>query len=335
MQNYLFLFGALILGFILAAILGKLLIPVLKKAHLGQHVRQEGPKSHYKTQGTPTFGGIIFLITITILMIVYLIIDFNPMVLAILLFTLAHAAIGFIDDYMNTKVNNDGLSIKQKTILLVIIESIFIGFYLYGGDGQVQIILPFNWDPLIVSGGYKILYFLFLLFYFFAAINATNFSDGIDGLASSVTIVTLIFTTVTALVYKQAHVMESYPLAVISLIMIGALLGFLVYNWHVAKVFMGDTGSLGLGAFTSAIFLALDIPWAFVLAGIIYVIEIATVLIQIVYFKATGGKRFFKMTPIHHQYELEGYSEERIVFRFALTQAIGALIAGALIWQNL
>lgn len=324
---------ALILGFIIAAVSGKFIIPVLRKFQLGQHVRKDGPQTHLVKAGTPSFGGSIFLAAFLILTIIYLIIDYNPMVLMITLFVLAHAIIGFVDDYFNIKVNNDGLSDGKKALLLVIVEAIFVFTFVYGSSSAVTIAMPFGWDAIHVEGVWKFIYALFLIFYFFACTNAVNIVDGIDGLASSVTIVTLVFTGITGYItYKANNNPDSLSLTILSVIMIGALFGFLIYNWHTAKCFMGDMGSLALGAFVSVVFLYLGIPWAFIFAGIIYVIDIATVLIQTGYYKATGGKRIFRMTPIHHAFELRGWKEEKVVLSFSAVQLIGAVLSALMIW---
>lgn len=325
--------AALILGFIIAAVSGRFIIPLLRKFQLGQHVRGDGPQTHLAKAGTPSFGGFIFLGSFFVLSIIYLILDYNPTVLMITLFVLAHAIIGFVDDYFNIKVNNDGLGDGQKALLLLIVQMIFVFIFVYGSNNPITIAMPFGWNAIQVEGAWKFVYALFLIFYFFACTNAVNIVDGIDGLASSVTIVTLIFTAITGYItYKANSNPGSMALTLISTVMIGALFGFLIYNWHTAKCFMGDMGSLALGALVSAIFLYLDMPWAFIFAGIIYVIDIATVLLQTAYFKATGGKRIFRMTPIHHAFELRGWKEEKVVLSFTAVQLIGAVLAALMIW---
>ena len=334
MDNFWFLLIAAVLGFIISAIAGKFFVPFWENAGAKQNVSRFGIESHQVKTGTPTFGGSIFLTAFTLLTVIYLFIDFSPMVLAILLFVLAHAAIGFIDDYFNIRVNNFGLEVKQKAALLFIVELAFVIYYLYGTGQPITIVWPFGLEATVIQGAWKILYGAFLLFYFMACTNATNIVDGVDGLSSSVTVVTLAFSGITAFVlYKNVTATSSnFGLAVISFVMLGALLGFLIYNWHPAKIFMGDMGSLALGALTSTIFLAMGMPWVFIFAGIIYVIDIATVLIQRSYYKISGGKRIFRYTPIHHQFELDGWSEVKIVRNFSLVQLIGSIVAGILVW---
>ncbi len=327
---------ALGLGFVLAALAGLIILPLLRRNHAGQQVREVGPKTHYKKSGTPTFGGFIFLSAFTFLTLIYYWLNRNPHVLLLLLFTLAHAAIGFIDDYVKVRKDKKGISASQKTVLLLLVETVFILIYLYALDSPVRVVWPFGLGVLTIEGAWKIVYGLFLLFYFYACTNAVNITDGVDGLASSVTIVVLLFLGATAALKAglagQAGGSNSEVVAILASLMAGALGGFLLYNWHKAKVFMGDTGSLALGALVSALFLVLEMPWAFVLSGIIYVIDIASVFIQVTYFKHTGGKRIFLMSPIHHHYELKGWKETKVVFVFTLVTVIGSLIAALVTW---
>ena len=336
MDNVYLLILALVLGFGIAAISGKFILPMLRTLQVGQRVRNDGPKTHLKKAGTPTFGGFIFLGAFTIVVSMYLIYDFQPIILATLLFVLAHAAIGFVDDYFNVRVNGDGLSDAKKALVLAIIQILFIVFYLYAGGEEVRILLFFR-EPIVVTGIWKLVYGAFLFFYFFACTNAVNIVDGIDGLASSVTIVTLAFTAITAYLFHKNNfgTASSLGVSIVSLVMLGALGGFLIYNWHKAKCFMGDLGSLALGALTSVTLLILEMPWVFVLAGIMYVVDIATVLIQTTYFKMTGGKRIFKMTPIHHQFEIEGWSEVKVVILFSVIQLIGSVLSALIVWPSI
>ncbi len=333
MNDILILILAAILGFVISAIGGKFWVPFWQQAGAKQKISKFNIESHQKKGGTPTFGGSIFLTSFVILAIIYLIIDFNPLVLAIVLFTVAHAVIGFIDDYVNVKVNSIGLSDKAKGMMMLVVQVFFIAYYLYGNSGEIRIVWPFGIEPTVVSSWGKIIYGLFLLFYFFACTNAVNIIDGIDGLSSSTTSVVLIYTGITALLLHRANTIESgFGLSVLSFIMFGALLGFLIYNWHKAKIFMGDMGSLALGALVSSIFLVMEMPWAFAIAGIMYVIDIATVLIQRSYFKITGGKRLPMRTPIHHDFEEKGWKEEKVVTLFTVGQTIGCILAALLTW---
>lgn len=324
----------LVAGFALAAALGKYILPRLRMLEVGQEVRSDGPKSHYKKSGTPTFGGAIFLSAFMLLAIIGLIINYSLEYLLILMFILLHAGIGFADDYIKVRIDKKGLSAKSKTIFLLLIESIFIGIFLFGLRDSVRMVLPFSLGVLEISGLWKILYGLFLLFYFYACTNAVNITDGVDGLASTVSVITFLFIALTVLI-KGENASENSLSLWYAASFAGALLGFLLYNWHKAKVFMGDFGSLAIGAAISVLLLQEEIPFAFVLAGIIYVIEIGSVFIQVQYFKRTGGKRIFRMSPIHHHYELGGWKEVKIVWVFAIVQLIGSVIAALSFWPAL
>lgn len=321
---------ALGLGFVLAAAAGLFILPLLRRLHTGQQVREDGPKTHYVKSGTPTFGGFIFLVPFFLMGIGLLIRRFDLNLLLMLLFILLHAAIGFADDYIKIRVNKEGLSPKQKTYLLLIAEAVFIALFLCVPEKNTQLIWPFGLGVSEISGLWKLLYGAFLLFYFYACSNAVNITDGIDGLASSVTIIVLIFVGSSALLHYGST--ESEQTAWLAFSLAGSLGGFLIYNHHKAKVFMGDLGSLALGAAVSLLFFEESVPWAFVLSGFIYVAEIASVFIQVAYFRHTGGKRIFRMSPIHHHYELGGWSENKIVGVFSLITLLGSLLAGLTYW---
>ncbi len=323
----------LILGFILAAVGGKIILPQLNKLQVGQKVREVGPKTHYKKSGTPTFGGAIFLFAFTLLAIISLIIDFRADFFAILLFILAHAAIGFVDDFVKVRINKKGLSARAKTLYLLIVQVVFVAIYLFALVGPVRMVLPFSMGVWTITGVWKVLYGLFLIFYFYACTNAVNITDGVDGLATTVSVVTLTFLTLHVL-WHPTSPGANHSLWFASSLS-GALMGFLLYNWHKAKVFMGDFGSLAIGAAIAVLFLREEVPLAFVLAGVIYVIEIGSVFIQVQYFRRTGGKRIFRMSPIHHHYELGGWKEEKVVFSFALVQLIGSIVAALIFWPSL
>lgn len=318
------------LGFALAALGGLFILPILRSAHIGQQVRDVGPKSHLVKSGTPTFGGVIFLLPFFLIAIVYLIYRFDLRLLLMLLFIAAHAAIGFADDYVKVRINKKGLSPKQKTYLLLLVEAVFIVLFLYMPGAELKLILPFGWGVWQIGGFWKVLYGLFLLFYFYACSNAVNITDGVDGLAASVTIIVLVFIGSTALLKYESIAHEQTALLAFSLA--GALGGFLLYNWHKAKCFMGDFGSLALGAAVSLLFFAEAVPWAFLLSGFIYFAEILSVFIQVQYFRRTGGKRIFRMSPIHHHYELGGWKEVKIVFVFSLVTLLGSVLAALTFW---
>lgn len=304
---------AFILGGGISLILGPVIIPLLHKLKFGQNIREEGPKSHMKKAGTPTIGGLIFLISIIIVMIVmrYKVSD-EAMV--VLYGTLAFGVIGFLDDILKIiHKHNEGLTSKQKFILQILF-SLVIAIYGYKVIGS-DIIIPFTDLTLDL----KLLYIPFVVFYFTALTNAVNLTDGLDGLATTVTILVLAFFSIVA--FNMGH--DSVSVFCIGLL--GALLGFLKYNAYKAKVFMGDTGSLALGGAIATILLVLKNPLLVIIVGGIYILETLSVIIQVFVFKKTG-KRVFKMAPIHHHYEQCGWSEVKIVTVFSVVTCILCII---------
>lgn len=305
----------LLMGFIFSIILGPIFIPILHKLKFGQNIRKEGPKSHQKKSGTPTMGGLIFFIS-TAAAIIILGKNLMNKDMILLYSFLAFGFIGFLDDILKI-IHKDNLGLKaaQKMILLIVF-SLALAWYGYTNIGT-DIFIPFaNHDFRLNLG---ILYIPFIIFYYAAVTNAVNLTDGIDGLATSVTIIVLTFF---AIVSFKTHNME---VAVFSLALIGALLGFLKFNAFPAKIFMGDTGSLALGGVVGTIALMLKMEIFVVIVGMIYVIETLSVIIQVTSFKLTG-KRVFKMSPIHHHFEQIGWSEVKIVTVFSVITAILCII---------
>lgn len=299
------------------AILPKL-IQYLHKLKFGQAIREEGPQSHALKKGTPTMGGISFISVIVIVLIIASLLD-RKNVYSYLLFiytTLAFASIGYIDDMLIVvQKKNDGLAPRKKLYMQVIFSVIFYIFaqFVYGDLNYIDI--PFTDFNLNIS----FLYLLFVIFWQTGFSNAVNLTDGLDGLATSVTIIT---TSVFALIaYKENH----YPVMTFCLIIIGALLAFLIFNKKPAKIFMGDTGSLALGAMLASISIILHKEIAFLLIGLVYILETLSVMIQVVYFKKTS-KRIFKMAPLHHHFELSGYGEVKTVYIFVLIAVISSAI---------
>lgn len=305
----------LVISFIFSLILGPIFIPILHKLKFGQNIRKEGPKSHQKKAGTPTMGGIIFFISVaaTILIMGP---SFTDPKMIILYSFLAFGFIGFLDDMLKI-IHKDNLGLKagQKMILLLIF-SVALAVYGYKNIGT-DILIP-------LGSGFKLnlglLYIPFVIIYYAAVTNAVNLTDGIDGLATSVTIIVLTFFTIVAFKTGQKDV------AIFSIALCGALLGFLKYNAFPAKIFMGDTGSLALGGAVGTIALMLKMELWVVIVGLMYVVETLSVIIQVTSFKMTG-KRVFKMAPIHHHFELCGWSETRVVAVFSIITALLCLIA--------
>lgn len=293
-----------ILGaFVLALILGRAIIPWLRSLKAGQSIREIGPKWHNTKAGTPTMGGLVF-ISASLLCIFTGIGTGDWTHLLVLAFALAFGLIGFLDDYIGIKKKrNLGLTSWQKLLLQLVVSAVYL-FVLYRmGHLSCDLWIPFtSLHPTINP----VLYIAFAVFVIVGCVNAVNLTDGIDGLATGVTIPVMIFFTVTA-VAAQKFALALFPAA-----LLGGLCGFLCYNFHPAKAFMGDTGSLFLGGAVCGLAFALDMPLILILVGLVYIVETLSVILQVTYFKLTHGKRIFKMTPIHHHFELCGWSEVKI-----------------------
>ncbi len=304
-----------IVGFIVSAISGPLLIPVLRKLKFGQQILEIGPNWHKSKSGTPTMGGIIFILGVTVVSLLF-VRDMKGLFAA--LFALSCGLIGFLDDYIKVvKKRNLGLSAMWKVILMLFVSTAFSVAGIELGVIKTTLWIPFTEIYLDLSYYISIL----LVFMMIGFINAVNLTDGIDGLAGSVTFVVSLFFTLASMVALSSG-MTSFAAG-----LCGALCGFLIYNLHPAKVFMGDTGSLFLGGAVAGLAILNDMPLMLLIVGIIYLIEAFSVMLQVSYFKLTKGKRIFKMTPIHHHFELSGYSENRIVLLFSAVTLVGAVIA--------
>ena len=308
-------FVPVLIAFVLSVIMGPLIIPVLRKLKMGQTEREDGVKSHLKKAGTPTMGGVIILLSVVITAVFY--IKDYPKIIPILFVTLGFGLIGFLDDYLKVVMKrSDGLYPKQKMALQIVVTAVFAFYMVRFTDVSLAMLLPFT------GGKYWNVGWLAIPVMFFAVIgtvNGVNFTDGLDGLASSVTVLVATFFTVVAIGTKSG--IEPITCAVV-----GALLGFLLFNVYPASVFMGDTGSLALGGFVASTAYMLQMPIFIIIVGMIYLIEVLSVMIQVTYFKKTGGKRIFKMAPIHHHFELCGWSETKVVAVFSIATAILCLI---------
>lgn len=305
-----------IIAFAISVILCPIIIPFLKKLKFGQYIRDEGPKWHQGKSGTPTMGGIVILAGIVITSLFY--IKGNTEVVAVLFVTLGFGIIGFLDDYIKVVMKrNLGLKAWQKLLLQIIVTGVFSYYITVYTDLGTKIIIPFTHGKMWDLG---ILFIPFVFFVILGTVNGVNFTDGLDGLASSVTVLVATFFTVIAF-YSGNNVSP------ITTATVGSLLGFLVYNVYPARVFMGDTGSLALGGFVAATAIVLRMPLFILLVGIIYFVEILSVMLQVSYFKITKGKRIFKMAPIHHHFEMCGWSETRVVAVFSIITAIMCMVA--------
>lgn len=308
---------AMITAFIIAVILSPIFIPYLRKLKFGQSIRDEGPKTHIKKSGTPTMGGIIILIALSIsALFISMYFDVLTNRTYILLFvTICFGVIGFLDDYIKVvKKRNLGLTSKQKFICQVIVSIIvFLAIRTIGVSTSISI--P-GTDFEIELG---FIYVLLIIFMLVGTSNAVNLTDGLDGLVSGTAAIA--FGAYAVLAYNQQQI----DVAIFSIAIVGAVLGFLVFNAHPAKVFMGDTGSLALGGALAAIAIVTNLEILLVIIGGIFVIETLSVMIQVASFKTTG-KRVFKMSPLHHHYELSGWSEWRVVVTFWFVGLLFALL---------
>lgn len=305
-----------IISFGVCVVLCPLLIPFLKRMKFGQFVRQDGPESHLKKSGTPTMGGIIIVLSISITCLFYL--KDNKEIIPVLFATIGFGIIGFLDDYIKVVMKRSmGLRAWQKLLGQILVTAIF-GFYL------VNSVEDITWMLIPFSGGkYVDISYLFLPMMFIVVlgtVNGSNFTDGLDGLESSVTVLIATFFTVVAIGMKS-------DISPICGAVAGSLLAFLLYNVYPAKVFMGDTGSLALGGFVASAAYMLRMPLFIILVALVYLVEVLSVIFQVGYFKLTGGKRLFRMAPIHHHFELKGWSETRIVAVFSIITTILCLIA--------
>ena len=304
-----------IVAFIISAVLGPVIIPFLRKLKFGQTVRDDGPQSHLKKNGTPTMGGIIFLVSVILTSCLYM--KDYPQIIPILFVTVGYGVIGFLDDYIKIVLKrSEGLTPSQKMLGQIIVTGVF-AVYMYKFSGiSMEMMIPF-FPGKTLDLGFLTIPVMFLAI--IGTVNGVNFTDGLDGLATSVTIMVAVFFGVVALGMGSGV----WPIAAA---VIGALLGFLLFNVHPASVFMGDTGSLALGGFVAAIAYMLQMPIFILIVGLIYWIEIFSVIIQVGYFKISHGKRIFRMAPIRHHFELGGWSETRVVAVFTIVTAILCLI---------
>ena len=305
-------------AFFLTVLMLPRLIKYLHELKFGQAIREEGPQSHMHKKGTPTMGGISFIIAIVISLIVAMLLDSSNIQYYILFIytTISFSIIGYIDDMLIVvKKKNDGLAPRKKLMLQILFSVIFyiLVTFIYKDVNYIHIpVLDYN---LNIS----YFYIIFLVFWQTGFSNAVNLTDGLDGLATSVTIITT--STFALLAYKE----NNFPILVFCLTIVGALVGFLLFNRNPAKIFMGDTGSLALGGILAAISVILHKEVAFLFIGLVYILETLSVIIQVAYFKKTG-KRIFKMSPLHHHFELSGYGEVKTVYIFVIIAVVSSAI---------
>ena len=300
-----------LLSFVISAAAGPVIIPILRKLKVGQTVRDDGPQTHLKKNGTPTMGGIIFLLGVVVTSLFY-VKDF-PKIIPVLFMTVGFGVVGFLDDFIKVVLRrSEGLTPAQKMAGQLVVTAVFAYYMVQISDVGLTMLIPFS------GGKYLDIGWLAVPLLFFAVIgtvNGTNFTDGLDGLAASVTVMVAVFFTVVA-------VGTNSGIAPVTCAVTGGLLGFLLFNVYPASVFMGDTGSLALGGFVASAAYMMRLPLFLLIVGLI---------IQVTYFKATHGKRFFKMAPIHHHFEKCGWSETRVVTVFSIITALCCLVALAAI----
>lgn len=304
-----------IVSFAISALLGPIVIPFLRRLKVGQTERKE-LESHLKKNGTPTMGGLMILASIIITSVFY--VKDYPKIVPILFMTVGFGVIGFLDDYLKVVLRrSDGLLAWQKMLCQIVVTTVFAVYMGCYSDVPLTMLIPFSGGKYLDLGwgAFPVLYLAVI-----GTVNGTNFTDGLDGLASSVTIMVATFFSVVAIGTNAG-------IAPITCVVVGALLGFLLFNVYPASVFMGDTGSLALGGFVVSAAYMMQMPLFIVIVGLIYLVEVLSVIIQVTYFKKTGGKRIFRMAPIHHHFELGGWSETRVVAVFSITTAILCMIA--------
>ncbi len=310
-------FLPVIISFGISVVLCPVIIPFLRKLKFGQYVRDDGPESHLKKAGTPTMGGLVILVSILLTSLIY-IVRF-PDIIPILLMTLGFGIIGFLDDYIKVVMKRSlGLKPRQKMFGQFVVTAVFLYYYFEVAKLDTSVLIPFTGGQVFEMPAWLFILFVFIVV--LGTVNGVNFTDGLDGLASGVTAIVATFFTFAAM-GLGARVTP------ITGAVVGALLGFLLFNTYPARVFMGDTGSLALGGFVASMALMLHMPLYIVIVGLVYLVEVLSVMLQVTYFKLTHGKRIFKMAPIHHHFELSGFSETQVVAAFSVVTAVLCLLA--------
>lgn len=308
-----------VVGCILSGGLGYILLPVLRALKAGQSIREIGPTWHNHKAGTPMMGGLMFIAAAVLCLLCNIPFVTDYSVYLVLVLALSFGGVGFVDDFCKMKKKqNEGLTSIQKLLLQLAVSALFLYVMYRSGSMRTQLYIPFL---NVTFQLHPILYIVFSMFVMVGTDNAVNLTDGVDGLCSSVTIPVMVFFAAAAVM------MGKYDLALLPAAVAGGLVAYLFYNWHPAKVFMGDTGSLFLGGVVCAMAFALDMPLILILVGLVYICETLSVIMQVSYFKITHGKRIFKMTPIHHHFEMSGWKEEKIVLTFTAVTVVMCVLA--------
>ena len=310
---------AALVGGVLSGGLGYLLLPVLRALKAGQSIREIGPTWHNNKAGTPMMGGLMFIGAVIICMVISSFFAEDFTALYVLGLSLCFGLVGFLDDFFKLKYKrNLGLTSLQKALLQMAVSALYLYLLYKQGNLTGSVYIPFVAKPVQL---HILLYIFCAMFIMVGCVNAVNLTDGIDGLCGSVTLPVMVFFAVAAFVKGRLD------LALLPASLAGALVAYLFYNWHPAKVFMGDTGSLFLGGMVCAMAFALDMPLVLVLVGLVYIVETMSVILQVGYFKLTHGKRLFKMSPIHHHFEMCGWKEVKIVLVFTAVTVVMCIIA--------
>ena len=308
-----------LVSLVLTGVIGYILLPILRALKAGQSIREIGPTWHNVKAGTPMMGGLMFVLSTIICVVCNIPFMQDYSALFALLVALCFGFVGFLDDYTKlVKKRNLGLTSLQKAMLQMAVSALYLYVLYRLGIMSCDLYIPFVNVSLTL---HPVVYIFFAMFVMIGCDNAVNLTDGVDGLCGSVTIPVMVFFTAAAVA------MGRLDLAVVPAALVGGLIAYLFYNWHPAKVFMGDTGSLFLGGMVCALAFALDLPLILIFVGIIYILETLSVILQVGYFKLTHGKRLFKMSPIHHHFEMCGWKEEKIVISFTLVSAAMCVLA--------
>ncbi len=304
---------------VLSGAIGWFLLPVLRALKAGQSIREVGPTWHNYKAGTPMMGGLMFIFAAILCLLTNLFTMQDYTVFYVLILSLCFGFVGFLDDFFKLKYKrNLGLTSLQKAMLQMAVSALYLYLLYKQGVMSCDLYIPFVNKVFQI---HPLVYIFFAMFVMVGCVNAVNLTDGVDGLSSSVTIPVMVFFTAAAVA------MGRFDLALLPASLVGGLVAYLFYNWHPAKVFMGDTGSLFLGGAVCALAFALDMPIVLILVGLVYIVETLSVILQVTYFKLTHGKRIFKMAPIHHHFEMCGWKEEKIVIVFTAVSAIMCILA--------
>ena len=306
-------------GGVLSGAIGWLLLPVLRALKAGQSIREVGPTWHNYKAGTPMMGGLMFIFSAVICLAASAFTMESYTVFFTLGLALCFGLVGFLDDFFKLKFKrNLGLTSAQKAMLQAAVSALYLYLLYKQGAMSCNLYIPFGDISFLI---HPLVYIFFAMFVMVGTVNAVNITDGVDGLCGTVTIPVMVFFTAAAVA------MERLDLALLPAALTGGLIAYLFYNWHPAKVFMGDTGSLFLGGIVCGLAFALDMPLILILVGFVYFVETLSVILQVGYFKLTHGKRIFKMAPIHHHFEMSGWKEEKIVLVFAGVTAVLCVVA--------